>query len=144
MRPPRPDPKALDDLLIAPVGRDKTGLFGPTRWMPDIMRPAAQKVAGAMVVAALLYAVPPAGLYAQTDERAGDPGLGVPLDVCEDDEQDDAEFEPCGDYLDANIKSDADTVKWMLEQIKDRKPTQNKSVPSIMVEMKSCNGLLSF
>jgi hypothetical protein len=89
--------------------------------MPDIMRPAVQKAAGVMLVAALLYAVLPSGLYAQTDERTGDPGLGVPLDVCEDDEQDDAEFEPCGDYLDANIKSDADTVKWMLEQIKDRK-----------------------
>jgi len=89
--------------------------------MPDIMRPAVQKAAGVMLVAALLYVVLPPGLYAQTDEQAGDAVTGAPLAVCEDDEQGDDAFEPCEDYLDANIKSDADTVKWMLEQIKDRK-----------------------
>ena len=86
------------------------------------MRPAVQKAAGAMLVAVLLCTALPAGLHAQTDEQA-DNTSGAPLAVCENDEEggDDEEFEPCEEYLDANIKSDADTVKWMLEQIKDRK-----------------------
>jgi uncharacterized membrane protein (DUF485 family) len=86
------------------------------------MRPAVQTAAAAMLVATLLCAALPAGLHAQTDEQPGDASW-APLAVCEDDEEegDDEEFEPCEEYLDANIKSDADTVKWMLEQIKDRK-----------------------
>jgi hypothetical protein len=87
------------------------------------MRLAGQKAAGVMLVAALLYAVLPAGLHAQTDEQGGGGSVSeTPLAVCDDDEQDDAvALEPCEDYLDANIESDADTVKWMLEQIKGRK-----------------------
>jgi hypothetical protein len=85
------------------------------------MRPAGQKAAGVMLVAALLYAVLPAGLHAQTDEQAGGSVSGTSLAVCDDDEQDTVTLEPCEDYLDANIESDADTVKWMLEQIKGRK-----------------------
>jgi hypothetical protein len=85
------------------------------------MRPAMQKVGG--VLAATLFCVlVSAELHAQTEAEA----VATSLAVCKGGETvaghpDKSQYLPCEQYIDANIKHNSDTVKWMLEQINNRK-----------------------
>ena len=103
MRPTRSDPKAPDD-PIAPARRGST-IRG-------------RSFGAALAVALLLL---PAGLSAQTEERAGDPTPRTTLTVCDGDKQRGNRFDPCEDYIDGNIEGHADTIKWILGRIESWK-----------------------
>jgi hypothetical protein len=93
----------------------------------NAIKPALQKsVRGALAVA-LFCLLLSTELRAQTDKEAEE--VATSLAICKDVETDvEAEeevnqYQPCEQYIDENIKNNADTVKWMLEQIdmqKDR------------------------
>jgi hypothetical protein len=91
--------------------------------MSDAMRLVRQRAGGILAVI-LFYVLVPADLHAQTKEEAE--AVATSLAICKDKEaagEDEGEdqFEPCEQYIDANIRDNADTVKWMLEQIENRK-----------------------
>lgn len=69
----------------------------------------------AMVVAASLCLLVPAAGLAQTDP--GKEGPGAALAVCDDGSHRDNRFDPCDAYIDANLKEQADTIKWILADI---------------------------
>ena len=80
-----------------------------------------QKVGG-ILAATLLYVLVPAELHAQTEAEA----VATSLAICKGDEtvgdnDDKGQYLPCEQYIDAHIKHNSDTVKWMLEQIDNRK-----------------------
>ena len=80
-----------------------------------------QKVGG-ILAATLLYVLVPAELHAQTEAEA----VATSLAICKGDEavgdnDDKSQYLPCEQYIDAHIKHNADTVKWMLEQVDNRK-----------------------
>jgi hypothetical protein len=85
---------------------------------------SAKRTLDGILAAILLCVFVPAALHAQTDTEAE--AVATSLAICKDDQaagddDDEDEYEPCEQYIDANIKNNADTVKWMLEQIDNRK-----------------------
>jgi hypothetical protein len=85
------------------------------------MRSARQK-AGGVLAAILLYVFVPADLHAQTDKESE--AVATSLAICKDNEPDDNEenkYQPCEQYIDANIANSADPIKWMIEEIDHRK-----------------------
>ena len=83
----------------------------------------------AAIFAAILFsALGQAELHAQTETEAE--AVATSLAVCKDEEaagdDDQDELEPCEQYIDANVKDDADTLKWMLAQIEGRKAYANQ------------------
>ena len=100
----------------------------------NAIKPALQKsVRGALAVA-LFCLLLSTELRAQTDKEAEE--VATSLAICKDvetdveaaeeeeeEEEEANQYQPCEQYIDENIKNNADTVKWMLEQIdmqKDR------------------------
>ena len=78
------------------------------------MRSARQK-AGGVLAAILLYVFVPADLHAQTDKESE--AVATSLAICKDNEPDDNEenkYQPCEQYIDANIANSADPIKWMI------------------------------
>lgn len=71
----------------------------------------------------MLFLLLPAGVCAQTDEPTGEPVSETPIAVCDDEEDAEYEnrFDPCDEYIDGNTRGNAETIKWMLEEIDDRK-----------------------
>jgi hypothetical protein len=142
MRPSRANSSKRDE---PPTGHTKLGdaaghsllrpaRLGPSRsdWSAEMVlnaiKPALQKpVSGALAVA-LLCLFLSTDLCAQTDKEAEEVATslaickGVETDV-EAEEEEVNQYQPCEQYIDENITNNADTVKWMLEQIdmqKDR------------------------
>ena len=78
---------------------------------------------GGMVAAILMCLVLPTDLDAQTDQRAAD--VATSLAICKGDEteadDEENEFQPCEQYIDANIENSGDTIKWIIEEIDNRK-----------------------
>jgi hypothetical protein len=85
-----------------------------------------RKSGGGSLAAMLLCLLLSAGLYAQTDKEAEE--VATSLAICkgvefgaEAEEEEINQYQPCEQYIDENIKDNADTVKWMLEQIDIKK-----------------------
>lgn len=81
------------------------------------MRSARQKVDG-ILAAILLCVLGAADLHAQTDTEAE--AAATSLAICKGEQAvggDEGELGPCEQYIDANVKNHADTVKWMLDRI---------------------------
>lgn len=77
---------------------------------------------GGIWAATLLYVLVPAELHAQTEAEA----VATSLAICKGDEtagdkDSKSQYLPCELYIDAHTKHNSDTVKWMLEQIDNRK-----------------------
>jgi hypothetical protein len=74
-------------------------------------------------LAAMLFCLPlSTGVWAQTDKEAAE--VAASLAICKDSETEvqvkEQQYEPCEQYIDANIEGNADTIKWMLEQIESQ------------------------
>jgi hypothetical protein len=77
-----------------------------------------QKSMTARLLVALLYTLLlPGGLHAQTDVPADEAALDTSVAICGKEEE---SVYPCDQYIDAHIEDNANTVKWLLEEIKDR------------------------
>jgi hypothetical protein len=80
-----------------------------------------RKSVGGSLAAMLFYLLLSTGLCAQTDKEAEEVATslaickGVETDV--EVEEEINKYQPCEQYIDENIKDNADTVKWMLEHI---------------------------
>jgi hypothetical protein len=85
-----------------------------------------RKSVGGSLAAMMFCLLFSTGLCAQTDKEAEEVATslaickGVATDV-EAEEEEVNQYQPCEQYIDENIKNNADTVKWMLEQIDMRK-----------------------
>jgi hypothetical protein len=75
----------------------------------------------AILAAILLPVLMQAGLHAQTTERAGISAPDTPLAVCGETGSDGRRNYPCDDYIGANVRNDADTIKYLLEEINQHK-----------------------
>jgi hypothetical protein len=75
---------------------------------------------GALTAILLHMILLPTGLHAQTDEPADEPASDASLAICDEEASGEEGVYPCDRFLYANIEDDADTVKWLLEQIKSR------------------------
>jgi hypothetical protein len=81
-----------------------------------------RKSVGGSLAAMLFCLLLSTGLCAQTDKEAEEVATslaickGIETDV-ERGEEELNQYQPCEQYIDANIKNNADTVKWILEQI---------------------------
>jgi hypothetical protein len=84
-----------------------------------------RKSVGGSLAAMLFCLLLSTGLCAQTDKEAEEVATslaickGVETDV--ETEEEINQYQPCEQYIDQNIKDNADTVKWMLEQIDMRR-----------------------
>jgi hypothetical protein len=136
MRPPRANSSKRDE---PPTGRlklrDAAGhsLLRPAQLVPsrsgwsvemvlNAIKPARQKSVGGSLAAMLFCLLLSTGLCAQTDKEAEE--VATSLAICkgveadaEAEEEEANQYQPCEQYIDENIKNNADTVKWMLEQI---------------------------
>jgi hypothetical protein len=91
--------------------------------MAQAVEPALRKPSGGFLAIALLCLLVSTDLGAQTDEAAD---VAATLAICKDqetvsEEEDENQFQPCEQYIDANTEESADTLKWMIEEIEDRK-----------------------
>ena len=83
-----------------------------------------QKWVSGTLAAILFHVLIPAGLHAQTAERAGEAVLATPLAVCEEkagegEISDVIRAYPCEQYIDKNVSDDANTIKYLLKIIND-------------------------
>jgi len=83
-----------------------------------------RKPVGGSLAAMLLCLLFSTGLCAQTDKEAEE--VATSLAICKDveleaEEEETNQYQPCEQYIDENIKNNADTVKWILEQIDVKK-----------------------
>jgi hypothetical protein len=115
----------------------------------NAIKPALQKsVRGALAVA-LFCLLLSTELRAQTDKEAEE--VATSLAICKDvetdveaaaeeeeeeEEEEANQYQPCEQYIDENIKTNADTVKWMLEQIDMKKDTLRALVIIIIATIK--------
>jgi hypothetical protein len=77
-----------------------------------------QKSLNPILTAILLFMLLlPGGLQAQTEEPADEAALDASVAICGREEE---SVYPCDQFIDANIEDNANTVKWLLEEIKDR------------------------
>jgi hypothetical protein len=89
----------------------------------NAIKPAMQKPVSGSLAVALLCIFLSTDLNAQTDEAAD---VAATLAICKGDEtvsddEDENQFQPCEQYIDANTEESADILKWMIEEIEDRK-----------------------
>ncbi|MGH6917105.1 MAG: hypothetical protein ACREJ0_05295, partial [Geminicoccaceae bacterium] len=79
-----------------------------------------RKLVGGSLAAILFCLLLSTGLCAQTDKEAEEVAAslavckGIETDV-EGEEEEINQYQPCEQYIDANIRNNADTVKWILE-----------------------------
>jgi hypothetical protein len=91
--------------------------------MPNVTTSAMQKSVSACLVIALFCLFLSTAPWAQTDTQAEDvaTSLAICKDVEADVEGDENEYRPCEQYIDANTEDSADTIKWIIEEIDERK-----------------------
>jgi hypothetical protein len=90
--------------------------------IPKVVTSAMPKSVVGSLAAMLFCLLLSTGLWAQTDKEAEEVATslaickGVETDV-EGEEQEINQYQPCEQYIDANSKNNADTLKWILKQI---------------------------
>jgi hypothetical protein len=92
--------------------------------MPTVTTSAMQKSVSGCLVIALFCLFLSTGPRAQTDTEAKD--VATSLAVCKAveadvEDGDENEYRPCEQYIDANTEDSADTIKWIIEEIDERK-----------------------
>jgi hypothetical protein len=100
--------------------------------IPKVVTWAMPKSVVGSLAAMLFCLLLSTGLWAQTDEEAEE--VATSLAICkgietnaEEEEEEINQYQPCEQYIDTNIKNNADTVKWILEQIELEKHSAGKT-----------------
>jgi hypothetical protein len=84
----------------------------------------------------------PTELHAQVKDAADATPQGRSLEICNKEAVGEEEGDyPCDEFIEANIEDNADTVKWLLDEIKIAKRTLRKAATRSIRETNLCNGL---
>jgi hypothetical protein len=130
MRPARADSSKPRQL---PTGCRKLGGAAGC-WLLQVVKPALQKPVGGSLAVALLCLLLSSDLWAQTDSEAEE--VARSLAICkgvQTETEHDNEYEPCEQYIDANVQDSADTLKWMVEEIERRKEHAQQATSTYLV-----------
>jgi hypothetical protein len=102
--------------------------------MLQAVEPALRKPFGGALAVALFCLLLATGLRAQTDREAD--AVARSLAICKGAQaevEEENQYEPCEQYIDANVEDSADTIKWMIEEIQRRKEHAESTTRTYLV-----------